>query len=107
MADDGNLGLRFTRLWDHYYTHVLGVNLILTTKFDANRSSFEVIFFFYFSFTSVANLDLEKIHFQLFWCLGRGKAKLRVKFGNDRMNGFGVIQVFVNFKTAAGGHLGK
>ena len=32
--------------------------------------------------------------------------KLHAKFGENRTNGSGVIQVFVNFKTAAGGHLG-
>ena len=35
----------------------------------------------------------------------RGKAKLRVKFCDDRMNGSEIIKVFVNFKMAVGGHL--
>ena len=38
--------------------------------------------------------------------MGSVKAKLHAKFGEKRMNGVGVIQVFVNFKMAAGGHLG-
>ena len=33
------------------------------------------------------------------------KAKLCAKFGENRTNGSGVIQVLVNFKMAAGGHL--
>ena len=33
------------------------------------------------------------------------KTKLCAKFGENRMNGSEVIQVFVNFKMAAGGHL--
>ena len=32
--------------------------------------------------------------------------KLRAKLGENRTNGSGVIQVFVNFKMAAGDHLG-
>ena len=39
-------------------------------------------------------------------CLEGVKTKLRAKFGENRANGSGVIQVFVNFKMAAGGHLG-
>ena len=39
-------------------------------------------------------------------CLGGAKTKLCAKFGENRTNGSGVIQVFVNFKMAAGGHLG-
>ena len=34
------------------------------------------------------------------------KTKLHAKFGENRTNGLGVIQVFINFKLAAGGHLG-
>ena len=38
--------------------------------------------------------------------LSRGvKTKLLAKFGENGPNGSGVIQVFVNFKMAAGGHL--
>ena len=32
--------------------------------------------------------------------------KLRAKFGENRTNGSGVIQVFANFNMAAGGHVG-
>jgi hypothetical protein len=32
--------------------------------------------------------------------------KLAAKFGENRINGSEIIQVFVNFKIAAGGHLG-
>ena len=32
--------------------------------------------------------------------------KLTAKFGENRTNGLGVIQVFANFNMAAGGHLG-
>ena len=37
---------------------------------------------------------------------GMRQAKLRAKFDENRMDGSGFIQVFVNFKMAAGGHLG-
>ena len=36
---------------------------------------------------------------------GGVKAKLHAKFGENRMNGLGVIQVSVNFNMAAGGHI--
>ena len=36
---------------------------------------------------------------------GSGKTKVLAKFGENRTSGSGVIQVFVNFKMAAGGHL--
>ena len=41
-----------------------------------------------------------------FRCLEGVKTKLHAKFGENRTNGSGAIQVFVNFKMAAGGHLG-
>ena len=37
---------------------------------------------------------------------GGVKTKLRAQFNENRTNGSGVIQVYVNFKMAAGGHLG-
>ena len=37
---------------------------------------------------------------------GGSKTKLHAKFGENLTNGSGAIQVFVNFKMAAGGHLG-
>ena len=43
------------------------------------------------------------LHFR---CLEGVKTKLNAKFGENRINGSGAIQVFVNFKMAAGGHLG-
>ena len=58
-----------------------------------------------FRFSSAAILDFEKWRFWHFRCLGGVKTKLHAKFGENRMNGSGVIQVFVNFKMAAGGHL--
>jgi len=37
--------------------------------------------------------------------MGGVMTKLHAKFGENRTNGSGDIQVFVNFKMAAGGHL--
>jgi len=51
-------------------------------------------------------LDFQKWRFWHFRCLEGVKTKLHAKFGENRTNGSGVIQVFVNFKMAAGGHLG-
>ena len=59
-----------------------------------------------FGFSLAAILDLKKWRFWHFRCLGGVKTKLRAKFGENRTNGSGVIQVFVNFKMAAGDHLG-
>ena len=59
-----------------------------------------------FSFSSAAILDFEKWRFRPVRCLGGVRAKLCAKFGENRTNGSGVIQVLVNFKMAAGGHLG-
>ena len=57
-----------------------------------------------FVFSLAAILDFEKLrHFR---CLGCVKTKLHDKFGENRTNGLGVIQAFVNFKMAADGHLG-
>ena len=66
----------------------------------------DIQFLVYFSFSSAAILDLGKWRFQPVRCLGGVKAKLRAKFGENRTNGSGVIQVFANFNMAAGGHLG-
>ena len=46
-----------------------------------------------------------KLRFLHFRCLMGVKAKLLAKFGENRTNGSGDIEVFVNFKMAAGGHL--
>ena len=59
-----------------------------------------------FVFSSAAILDFEKWRFWHFRCLEGVKTKLYAKFCENRTNGSGVIQVFVNFKMAAGGHLG-
>jgi len=56
-------------------------------------------------FFVAAIMDLEKWRFWHFRCLGGVKAMLHTKFGENRTDGSGVIQVFVNFKMAAGGHL--
>ena len=81
---------------------------MIHTKFGAYRTNrFEVIqFYVNFSFSSAAILDLEKLRFWHFRCLEGFKTKLHAKFGENRTNSSGVeIQVFVNFKMAAGGHL--
>ena len=59
-----------------------------------------------FGFSSAAILDFEKWLFRHFRCLGTVTAMLHAEFGENRMIGLGVIQDFVNFKMAAGGHLG-
>ena len=59
-----------------------------------------------FGFSSAAILDFEKWRFCDFRCLEGVKTKRLAKFGENRANGSEVIQVFVNFKMAAGGHLG-
>ena len=59
-----------------------------------------------FGFSSAAILDFEKWRFWHFRCLEGFQTKLHAKFGENRTNGSGVIQVFVNFKMTAGGHLG-
>jgi hypothetical protein len=68
------------------------------TKFGAYRANrFEVIqFLVNFGFSLAAIFDFEKWRFWHF----------RAKFCENRTNGSGVIQVLVNFKMAAGGHLG-
>ena len=81
---------------------------MIHTKFGAYMTNrFEVIqFLVNFSFSSAAILDFEKWRFSHFRCLGVVTTKLQAKFGENRMNGSGAIEVFVNFKMAAGGHLG-
>ena len=49
---------------------------------------------------------MKEIHFWQFHCIGEVKTKRHAKFGDNRINGSKVIKVFVNFKMAAGGHLG-
>ena len=82
---------------------------MINTKFSAYRTDrFEVIQFFLvnFCFSTAAILDFEKMAVLALPASGGCKAKLHAKFGENRSNGSGVIQVFVNFKTAAGGHFG-
>ena len=59
-----------------------------------------------FRFSSAAILNFEKSRFWHFGCLGGVKTKLPAKFGENRTNGSGVIQVLFYFKMAAVGHLG-
>ena len=59
-----------------------------------------------FRFFVDGHLGLKKMAVWPFRCLEGVKTKLHAKFGENRTNGSGVIQVFANFKMAAGGHLG-
>ena len=59
-----------------------------------------------FRFLSAAILNFETLRFWHFRCLGSAKAKLHAKFDENRINGVGVIQFFVNFKMATGGQDG-
>ena len=82
---------------------------MIHAKFGAYWTNrFEVIqILVNFVFSSAAILDFEKWRFWHFRCLEGFKTKRHAKFGENRTNGSGVIQVFfVNFKMAAGGHLG-
>ena len=81
---------------------------MIHTKFVSYRTNrFEVILFLVdFRFSSAAILNFEKLRLWHFRCLCSVKAKLHAKFGENRMNGVGLIQVFVNLEMAAGGHLG-
>ena len=80
---------------------------MIHTKFGAYWThSFEVIqFLVNFGFSSAAILDFEKWRFWHFRCLGGVKTKLHAKFGENRMNGSEVIQVFVCFLTLKIGKL--
>ena len=81
---------------------------MIRTKFGAHGSnSFEVIrFLVNFGFSSAALLDFSKWRLWHFRSLEGIKTKLHAKFGENRTDGSAVIHVFVNFKMAAGGHLG-
>ena len=73
---------------------------MILAKFGAYRTNrFEVIqILVNFGFSSAAILDCEKLRFLHFRCLEGVKPKLHAKFGENRTNGSGVIQVFfVNF----------
>ena len=73
---------------------------MINTKFGAYRTNrFEVIqFLVNFRFSSAAILDFAKWRFCHFRCLGGVKTKLGAKFGENRTNGSGVIQVFCKFQ---------
>ena len=81
---------------------------MIRTKFGAYRTNrFEYIqFLVNFRFSLAVILNFEKLRFWNFRCLSGVKTKLHVKFVENRVNGSGVIKVFVNLKMAAGGHLG-
>ena len=77
---------------------------MIHAKFGAYRMNrFEVIqILVYFVFSSAAIMDFENGGFR---CMEGVKTKLQAKFGENRTNGSGVNQVFLNFKMAAGAHL--
>ena len=77
--------------------------MAICAKFGADWTNrFKVIqLLVKFVVSSAAMLDFEKILFGANWRTRGGKMKLRLKFCENRTDGSEVIQVFVNYKTAA------
>jgi len=70
-------------------------------------NSFEVIAILVnFDWRPAATLDFAKFHFWPYSRLRGAETKLGLKFGDNRANGFAVIQFLVFSKMAVGGHLG-
>ena len=95
MAAGGHLELCISTFWDDRL--VSGAKWMINDKFGAYKTNrFVVIqFLLNFSFSSAAILDFEKWWVRPVRCLGGVKAKLCAKFGENRTNGSGVIQVFL------------
>jgi len=60
-----------------------------------------------FQFFVGGHLGFRKKYFLLFRCMGGVKMKFRAKLGENRMNGSGLIQAFVNYNMESGDHLGS